>query len=224
MIESMDQVDILNDAQKEIFRSNLEILQKIGDQSSGNEAQVREEHGHAVAEDMSHVSDFETANIAFMAILETIPGVQINKGRESRSASSLNISDRSIVADLITTAEGNVSAYLQFPDAQNDKIKISFRSRSSMEGQNTEVELTFDNDLKLKNTSVTFSTREEGKFSDTNQLKFHSDGESNVSIISVDDKKELKPGEKINLAKLLNSVTQRPNSDRKIDIKEYVTQ
>lgn len=218
----MDQTDILNSKQKEVFKSNLDTLQKLGNQSRDIEARVRREYGDTVAEDMSHVSDFEIANSAFMSILETIPGVQINDGRESRSASSLNLSEKSIVADLITTMEGNVSAYLQFPDAENDKIKISLRSRSSMGGQNTKVELSFDKNLKLMNTTVTFSTREEDKFSDTNHLNFHTDGEAKVSIVSVDDKKDLKTGEKINIAKLLNAVTQRPNSDRVIDIKEYV--
>jgi hypothetical protein len=218
----MDQVDMLNDAQKEIFRSNLLILQKLGIASSDGEAKVRVDHGDAVADDMGHVSNYETANSAFMSILETIPGVQISNGRESKNATTLNLSNRSIVADLITSPEGNVSAYLQFPDVQNDKIKIAFRSRSSMGGQNVEVELSFDDNLKLRNTSVTFSTREDDKFSDTNQLKFHTNGESRVSIISVDDKKGLKPGEEINIAKLLNSVTRRPNSDSVIDIKEYV--
>ncbi len=213
---------MLNDAQKEIFRSNLLILQKLGIASSDGEAKVRVDHGDAVADDMGHVSNYETANSAFMSILETIPGVQISNGRESKNATTLNLSNRSIVADLITSPEGNVSAYLQFPDVQNDKIKIAFRSRSSMGGQNVEVELSFDDNLKLRNTSVTFSTREDDKFSDTNQLKFHTNGESRVSIISVDDKKGLKPGEEINIAKLLNSVTRRPNSDSVIDIKEYV--
>lgn len=196
----------------EAFSGALTKLRRGGAESTAEEASVREKYGHEVADDMAHGSPGDIGH-ALVELLGTLPGSSFSTEVKSKqhSAGSLVSSYRAVDAELDRKGEKGL---LEATVDELNTDQPGFNVRRSGEG-NTKcsVNLTVNEKAELKGGSVWFRIGNADQ-----KVEFAEDGF--VGLVrggKIASLAQLE-GKKINIAKLMNLVTDSSKLGKKGDV------